>query len=318
LFASSLRSFIFITKLSSTNNRYTPDYLKTSVLHKNYILGGIQEYKKLERIEGMDCTHLTCISQVDFGNNIFVNSKLVNSAITNSLNSCIEQRNYFNRDYDIDLNSRSGIVDSVKEIIGNEKTSTTTLTQLEKDEVQRARDRFKFFNNAEGSFNYTSIRHEHNNNNDNVAVLARKMEGHVWCKISTSIRCDAVTALSFFLEVTSRSLMTGGIRADKKILETPTPHSQTVLIIEKSMNSNGYKVYNRLNRLMGWEKKGEEIILTNTVDVENAVKNNRKNQNSSRFTFGKSYRNSVSSARGSARRKPPPPPIGERAIALRL
>jgi len=154
----------------------------------------------------------------------------------------------------------------------------TKHTQLEKNDIQRVRDKFRMFDSGEGETTKIMI------DSDIITVVGMKIEGRLWCELSTSLRCSGEEALSFLLDITSRSLMSErdvisgeGEGRHKKVVREEG-YSRTVKIVEKMTAVGGIRYNNKIIRKLVFEKRNSarsnshdvEIVVAGTTSSENA------------------------------------------------
>jgi len=133
----------------------------------------------------------------------------------------------------------------------------TLHTSEEKDDIQRARDKFRMFDNKEQE------RVKLVTSDEFVTATGFLSEDKVWCELSTTLRCSGEEALSFLLDVTSRSLSSerdvvdddDGDGNNKEIVKEEG-HSRTVRIIEKMTGAGGVRFNNKIMRKLVWNKRG--------------------------------------------------------------
>ena len=120
-------------------------------------------------------------------------------------------------------------------------------------------------------------------NNDFLTVIARRMEGKVWCKVSTTLRCGGDEALSFLLDVTSRSLLSSrdvnqtkhSNQDNAKAVLREKGHSHTVRIVEEMTEERGARYNNKIVRKWVWERKKRTSSMTMTNKTEGAATSQR-------------------------------------------
>jgi len=95
------------------------------------------------------------------------------------------------------------------------------------------------------------------------------IEGKVWCKLSTTLRCSGEKALSFLLDVNSRSLVNErDVVVDdvgdgnKKEIVKEEGHSRTVRIVEEMTGAGGVRFNNKIVRKLVWEMRRENLAST--------------------------------------------------------
>ena len=147
----------------------------------------------------------------------------------------------------------------------------------EKNDIQRARDTFRAHDIAQGEAAKIATSDEF------ITATGRMMEGKVWCKLSTMLRCSGEEALSYLLDATSRSLLSERdvvVEDDEKGIFEDEGHTRTVQIVEEITGVGGARFNNKIVRKLVWERKNyvrtkseaESIMYGSptTIEVENA------------------------------------------------
>jgi len=186
--------------------------------------------REKNNITNLNSTKVTLVTQVTL--NGLIPFQLVDNEAMSFLSQYADVRKRLSKDYEIDKETRSRVVEKIHEVREGKHTV------VEKECIQRARDRFRLFNNVEGSTFIIPTK------NMFVTAVAHKMEGKVWCKFSTTLRCNDDEALAFFLDVTSCNLMSerdtkaNSVDSGKKVLKDEG-HSRTVKIVQKATSTSG-------------------------------------------------------------------------------
>ena len=133
----------------------------------------------------------------------------------------------------------------------------TLHTSEEKDDIQRARDKFRMFDNKEQE------RVKLVTSDEFVTATGFLSEDKVWCELSTTLRCSGEEALSFLLDVTSRSLSSERDVVDdddgnNKEIVKEEGHSRTVKIVEE-VTGAGVRFNNEIARKLVWKMRRENL-----------------------------------------------------------
>ena len=215
----------------------------------DHIFARARTYWHLKSIKSTDSTKLTYFIQLNLGGKI-PQQIVIRGAVGFMLDLSIMRR-HFSRDYEIDLHSRASILHMMSVVNKGEIRQTET----EKNDIRQAMDKFKKFDNSEGGTVKLAT------SDDFITAVGRLAEGNLWFKLSTTLRCSGEEALSFLLDVTSRSLLSkrdvvddDGGENNKKILKEEG-HSRTVKVVEEMTGIGGVRFNNNIVRDMVWEKR---------------------------------------------------------------
>jgi len=172
----------------------------------------------------------------------------------------IAMREQFNKDYEIDLERRRGLlVEKLNNVNENSK--------VESDEIERGKLLFTQFRNSEQS--KVTVKTD----NELVSAVAVQFEGKAWCRLSMTVQCGGKEALAFLLSVDSRSLMSdqdlklSEVVTDERRLadndkeENDKGHTQVVSMLESKLLGDGVEFQNSMNRRMTWKEIDGNLIL---------------------------------------------------------
>jgi len=232
---------IIVTDSGGRSSAYNKEYTN-KYFHTSHVVAKATQYLHLESFNGgAERTKFTCTGQVDLGG--IIPQYFVDRGAVSFMSDFNVMRELFGRDYEIDLSSRRAILDRMEEL------EDTYHMGEERDTVKRAKDRFRAFDNAEGEMVKMETNHEF------ITATGSMVEGKVWCKLSTTLRCGGEDALDIFLDVTSLSLSghdKGG--CGKFVLEEEV-HSRTVKIAEEMTGILGARFNKKIARKLVWESK---------------------------------------------------------------
>jgi len=124
---------------------------------------------------------------------------------------CSVFRKRFCRDVEIDSQNRQKLISEIQEAQQDTEVSDEVI-DAEREEITRCRHRFKQFSKTR----WRRVPIE--TDSEFVSAVGQQLDaddaeegtggGEVWCKLSTTVRCDPEEALAFLLDVTSRALLT--------------------------------------------------------------------------------------------------------------
>ena len=183
------------------------------------------------------CTKLIVLMQVDLGG--IIPAFVADSRAVDFLSDYGRMRNDHNRDREIDERSRSLIISKIDD-------DSIVLTEEEENDIQRARDHFKVFNNSEGS-KFTL-----NTGDEFLSAVGGKAGGKIWCKLSTTIRCSGVEALAFVMDITSRSLLSEHDVMDGKRVLMDEGHTRVFKVVEEDSSRGGLHLLREIVRKISW------------------------------------------------------------------
>jgi len=133
------------TKDSTNTGYFDKAYIESKGhLFKSHVVAKGQQYWHLKKIDN-NCTRLTFINQVDLGG--FIPQKAVDSGSAMQMDFYAVMRRQFSRDFEIDKASREVILEKLK-LSSCEKKK---MNKSEADNIQRARDKFRAFQNSMGN-----------------------------------------------------------------------------------------------------------------------------------------------------------------------
>ena len=184
------------------------DVKKSKLLKENNrtkhisVLASNTGYYMFKAMKG-DCasfgqTKVTFICQASLGKNI--PQRIEDKRGARVLSHLIDTRELFNKDYEVDLARRCAIIGRFH---ATEASDGNKPTEDEDAEIARARRFFRKFERArkkKGKLIETD--------SEFIGAVGQVVDGSVWCKLSTTVRCGGVEALAFLLDVKSRSLLT--------------------------------------------------------------------------------------------------------------
>ena len=104
----------------------------------------------------------------------------------------------FDKDYEIDKARREALLVKLR-VIADEKREPKG---EDLKNIEKAKQIFQDFERAAGK------RVTVETGSDFVRGVGQKVQGNLWCKLSTTVRCGGEEALAFLLDVESRSLLT--------------------------------------------------------------------------------------------------------------
>jgi len=183
------------------------------------------------------CTKLIVLMQVDLGG--IIPAFVADSRAVDFLSDYGRMRTDHNRDREIDERSRSLIISKIDD-------DSIVLTEEEENDIQRARDHFKVFNNSEGS-KFTL-----NTGDEFLSAVGGKAGGKIWCKLSTTIRCSGVEALAFVMDITSRSLLSEHDVMDGKRVLMDEGHTRVFKVVEEDSSRGGLHLLREIVRKISW------------------------------------------------------------------